>query len=152
VNSGEFLEQRREAVSGELGAVKRGGRESSESFGERLRRNGTKFGKRTRLKLLGEERGASDCGGAAAAEKANFGDAPVFKPGKKLEDVAANGIGHFHDGGRVREFAGVARITEMIENGFAEHRSQYRNPNGNLQREQKKSNPSRIRRAHTVTG
>jgi hypothetical protein len=121
VSSGEFFEKGGEAVGGELGAVKRGGRESSESSGERVRRNGRNVGQRTGFELFGEERSASDCSRAAATEETNFGDAAVFKPSKELQDVAANGIGHFDGSGGAGEFAGVARIAEVIENGFAEH-------------------------------
>jgi hypothetical protein len=135
VSSGEFLEKRSKAVGGELSAVKRGVRKSSESLGEKFRRNRTSVGEGTGFELLGEERGASDCGGAAAAEEANFRDAAVFEAGEQLQDVAANGIGDFDGSGSAGEFTRVARIAEVIENGFAEHRSQYRNPNGNLQRE-----------------
>ena len=131
----ELLDERAERVCGELRTMKRGGREPAQTFRERLRRDGAEVRERTRLELFGEQRGAGNRGGAAAAKEANFRDAAVFEPGKQLQDVAANRIGHFDRSGSAGEFTRVARIAKVIENSFAEHPSQYRNPSGNLQRE-----------------
>ena len=136
---GEFLDERAEGVGGELRTMKRRGREPGEGFRERLWCDGAEVRERTQLELFGEKRGAGNRGGAAAAKEASFHDAAVFEPGKQLQDVTANRISHFDRSGSAGEFTRVARIAKVIENGFAEHRSQYRNPNTNLQRETRNS-------------
>src|SRR6266852_1318428 len=44
-----------------------------------------------------------------------------YDAGGELEDVAADGIAYFDGGGGAGKLAGVSRVAEMIENGFAEH-------------------------------
>jgi mutator protein MutT len=68
---------------------------------------------------FGERGAAGDRGRAAAHLVANLGDPAVFKARGQPQDVAASGIRDFdRDRGR-REFTHVARIFEMIEEGFA---------------------------------
>ena len=76
---------------------------------------------------LREQRGAGYRGGATAAQKARFDDAAVFDSNGKLKNVAANGIADFNGCIGVREFTGVARVAEVIEDGVAEHLEKYSN-------------------------
>ncbi len=79
------------------------------------------------MDLLREERSARNRSGAAAAQKTRFRDALAFDAHGELKNVAANRIADFHFGVRAVEFAGVARILKVIENGVAEHHQEYNN-------------------------
>jgi hypothetical protein len=95
------------------------------------------FGGRFALKLFGEERGARNRSGAAAAQKARFVDSAVVETDSELQNVAANGIAHLDTSIGVSEFTGIARVAKMVENSLAEHREKYRKAGDRLQRELK---------------
>jgi hypothetical protein len=48
-------------------------------------------------------------------------DLTVFDTNGEFQDVAADRIRCLNDGARIREFASVARIPEVIEEQFAKH-------------------------------
>jgi 8-oxo-dGTP diphosphatase len=68
------------------------------------------------------ERGAAGDGRRTAANfVANLGNTAVFEARRQSQNIAASRIGDLHrDGGR-SELAHIARIFEMIEEGFAIH-------------------------------
>src|ERR1700731_2060423 len=121
----EILEERGGRVGGQLCAVECRGWEPSQGFGESFRREGPGLGERAAAKTLGEHRSASYRGGAPAAEEARFRDTAVRDAGGELEDVAADGIAYLDGRGCARKLAGVSRVAEVIENGFAEHEWKY---------------------------
>lgn len=68
---------------------------------------------------LGQGVAGGDGGGAAADQKARLGDCSILKSRRKLENIAAGGVGDFHrDGGR-REASGMAGVLKMIDKFFA---------------------------------
>ncbi len=85
-----------DGFGGELCAVKACGREPTEGFGERFRRDGAGFGRRAAAECFRQEGGAGNGSGAAAAEKTSLGDAAVRNSRRKPEDVATNGIAELH--------------------------------------------------------
>lgn len=101
------------------------GRQPAESLGKRFGGDGARLGKPTPLELFGKERRAGNGCRASAAKKSCFPDTAVDDRSEQLEDIAANGIADFCDGTSSGKFAGVARIAEVIENGFAEHLREY---------------------------
>ncbi len=115
------MQKRAYRVGGKLGAVKSGGRKGAERCRQRFGRDFTGFRECAAAKLLGQERCAGDGGRATATEEASFGNAARFEAREELENVSANGICDFDGCGGAGEFAGVARIAEMVENGFAKH-------------------------------
>lgn len=115
------MQERGNCVGGELCAVEGRGGQSPEGLGQRFSGDGARFGKRAATNLLCQERSTSDRGRATAAQEARFGDAYVHDPSGELQDVAADGITHFDCAGGIAELANIARIAEVLENGFAEH-------------------------------
>lgn len=75
--------------------------------------------------MLREKGRAGNRGGAAATKKANFEDASIFDARRKLENVSTDGVADFNASCRVGEVTSIARITEVIEDGFAEHFQKY---------------------------
>src|ERR1700730_3055652 len=129
----EILEERGDRVGGQLCAVEGCGREPTQGFRESFRRDGPRLGKRAAAKALGQQRSASNRGGAAATEEARFRDTTVRDARGELEDIAADGIAHLDGRGCAGKLAGVSRVAEVIENGFAEHRFEYRNALATMQ-------------------
>ena len=115
------MQKRANGISGKLRAMKSCLGKAAEGYGNRFRRDRSGFRGCAAAELLGEERSAGDGGGATAAEETDFADAARFESGEKFEDVAADRIAHFDGCGGAGQFARVARIAEVIENGFAEH-------------------------------
>ena len=91
---------------------------SSRAF---ARRNATSFYRRAAAQLFRQKRSARNGRRAAAAQKPGFGDAAGFAAREQPEDVAADRIGDLYGCSGITELAGVSRIAEVIENGFAEH-------------------------------
>ena len=44
-----------------------------------------------------------------------------------MQNIAARGIADFDGGVRGHQLASIARVAEVVEDGFAEHRQEYRN-------------------------
>src|SRR5208282_3127274 len=102
-----------------------GGGEAAERSGEGLGGEGREVAQFPSLDGFGHQRAAGDGGGAAAAEKADFPDGVVFDDGGQLEDVAADRIADSDFCVSRRQFTGVARVLEMVEESFREHRENY---------------------------
>ena len=118
---------------GEVRSVKGCGGQAAEGSGKGFwgeRGNGAQF---PALDGFGEERGAGDGGGAAAAEETDFPDRIVFDDGGELEDVAADGIGDLDFCICGGELAGVAWALEMVEKSFCEHWENYGSGGGGEQ-------------------
>jgi hypothetical protein len=73
------------------------------------------------LKLFGQKRSASNSSRAAATKESYFGDASRFEARKELKNISADRICNFDGRRGSGQFASVARIAKVIENGFAEH-------------------------------
>src|SRR5438552_11946560 len=101
--------------------MKRGRGKASQRVGKLVRRKRACLGKRAAAQMLGEERSAGDRGCTPATKETHLGKAAVFHARGEFQDVAADGIRDFDGRGGVRKLAGIARLAEMIENGFAEH-------------------------------
>jgi len=128
-----------ESIGGELGGVDGGRRESAELSGDTFRGDSAGIGDIFADEFFGEERSAGDCRSTALAEETRFGDASVFDSSGEMQNVSADRVGNFDGGGGVGEFADVARIFEVIEDGVAEHAFQYgKNPMRNSRTDIKK--------------
>ena len=88
---------------GQMGGVSGGGRQATESGRERGGGDCVEFVEFPSLNCFGQQRGAGDGSGAAAAEETHGGDAAVFQDGGELENVATDGIGEFDFGGGIGE-------------------------------------------------
>ena len=124
------MNHRTKGVGRELRAMKRRGRETPESLRQRFGGERAGFGESTIAQLLGEQRGARNCGGASAAEKTDLRDAALFHTNRQLKNIAADRVADFDDGIGRGKFAGIARIAEMIEDGVAKHREKVSQPTG----------------------
>jgi mutator protein MutT len=116
------LQQRLHSVHAQYGGVLRLGDQAADGgFDDRCVQPG-ELGARFPEHPLGE-RGAAGNGRRAAADfVANLRHAAVFKARRQTQDIAASRIRDLHrDGGR-SQLAHIARIFEMIEEGFAVHR------------------------------
>jgi hypothetical protein len=114
-------------VGGKFGAVKCCSGESAKRLRKRLRGERARFRKCSVAQLLRKQRSAGNRCGAAAAQKTGFNDPFAFDPHGELQNVAANGIADLHFGVGAGQFAGVARILKVVENGVAEHQQEYSN-------------------------
>ena len=119
------MQQRPGSVGGKLRGVKCRGRQAAERERNRFRRQRAHFSGSLAANRFGQERSARDRSGAAAAEKTRFRNFAIFEARGELQDIAAHRVADFHAGVRAGKFAGVARISEMIENSVAEHRGKY---------------------------
>ena len=108
-------------VGGELRAVKGCRWKSAERLRERRRGDGAGFGRRAAEELLRQEGGASDRSSAAAAKEARVSNAPLREAHREPQDVPTNGITYLHRCRGAGQLPGITRVSEMIENGFAEH-------------------------------
>ena len=117
----QLWKERRKGIRGELCAVKSRGGKPPKGLGERIGGDGPSLGIGTAAKLFGQERSASDCGGAAAAEETHLSDSAGFDARGEFQDVAADGIADLNRGGGAGQFTDIARVAEVIEQGFAEH-------------------------------
>ena len=81
----------------------------------------TGFRGRAAAEFFSQKRSARNGGSAAAAQKPGFGDAAGFETREEPEDVTAHRIRDFDRCSGIGELAGVSRVAEVIENGFAEH-------------------------------
>ncbi len=88
---------------------------------ERLGSDGPDLGNRAQAKSLGQNRSASNRRGTTTAQEACFRNVAVRDSRREFQYVAADGIAYFDDGGGFGKFAGIARVTKVIENSFAEH-------------------------------
>jgi hypothetical protein len=105
--------------------MKRGSRQSSECLRKKISRETLRFCQSAPGDLLREKGRAGNRGGAAATKKANFEDASVLDACRKLENVSTGGVADFNASCRIGEVTGIARITEVIEDGCAEHFQKY---------------------------
>jgi len=96
-------------------------RQASQSVGDILRRDRAGFRDRFADKQIGEDRTGRNGCDAALRPKARSGDSAVIQAHGKLEDVAADGIGHFYCRVGVRKIAGIVRASEVLENLLAKH-------------------------------
>jgi hypothetical protein len=101
-------------------------RKASERFRESQRGKRARLYKRATAKLLRKQRGTRNGSGAAAAQKTRFHNALAFQAHRKLKNIPANGIAHFHFRGGAGKLTGIARILKMIENSVAKHQRKYR--------------------------
>jgi hypothetical protein len=108
-----------------LCGVKGGGREAAERGGEGFRSERRDVVQFPALDGFGEQRGASDGSGAAAAEEADFADGIVFDNCGELEYVSADWIADFDPCVGGGEITGVAGMLEMVEESFGEHHENY---------------------------
>ena len=115
------MQKRTNRVGGKLRAVKSGLGKAAERCGKRFGRDLTGFRECAATELLGDKRSAGDGRCAAAAQKTRFSNPARFEPREEFENITTNGIGRFDGCSSAGQFAGVARIAEVIENGFAEH-------------------------------
>lgn len=115
------MEQCADRVGGKLRAVERRGRKAAQHIRKRFCGDGAGFGERAATEFFGQDRSGSNRCGAAPAEKARFRNTPIHNARRYLEDVAADGIAYFDGNACARELPGVARVAEVVENGFAEH-------------------------------
>ena len=113
-----------------------GGGKAAKLLRKLLGRDGARIVQRATGEEFGKQRSAGNGSRAAAAEKARFSDASVFKSRRKFEHIAANGIAELDCGRGVRERASIAWIAKMVENCIAEHRKKYDNAGEKLQRGQ----------------
>lgn len=119
----QFFEQKTESICSKLGSVKGGWRERAQSFGNGFGSNRARGGESAARKALRQERRAGDGCCTAAAQETRFGDAAIFDAQRELQDVAANWICRLHLRTGVRQLADIARISEVIQDQFAEHRT-----------------------------
>jgi len=117
----QLLKERVDHVSRELCAVESGRGKSPESLGEQFGGDLAGLRRRAATEFFGQEGGAGNRCGASAAKKARFGDAPVHNASRELEDVTTNRIACLYRCRGAGQFSRIARITKVIENGFAEH-------------------------------
>jgi hypothetical protein len=101
--------------------MKRCGRQSPERFRKRNLRDASRFGYGVPGDLLREEGSAGNRSRTAAAKKAGFEDASIFDACCKPENVSTRRIADLNGSCRTGKNADVARIAEMIEDGFAKH-------------------------------
>ena len=115
------MEEHSDRIGGELRAVERRRRESFQNTGNGFRGDGTGFDERAAAEFFRQDGGGSNRRRAASAEKTCFRNAPVNNARRKFEDVAADGIAYLDGNAGAGKLPGVARVSEVIENGFAEH-------------------------------
>ena len=115
------MKERVDRISGELCAMERCRWKSAESLGERLGGDFAGFCRRAAAEFFGQKGGAGNRCGAAAAKEARFRDTPVNDASRELQYVAADWIAYLHRYRGAGQFSSIARITKVIENGFAEH-------------------------------
>jgi hypothetical protein len=118
---GEILEERADCISGKLRPVERRRWETPQHIGKRFRGDGTGFGKRATAESFCQDGSGSNRRGAASAEETCFRNAPFRNERRQFEDVATDGVAHLHGDTRAGKLPGVARVAEVVENGFAEH-------------------------------
>ena len=114
-----------ERLRRELRAVKRGCGQSSERRRKRIPRDALRFCERAPGNLLGEKGSTGNRGRTAATKKTGLEDASIFDARRKLENVPTDGVADLDASCRVGEVTGIARITEVIEDGFVEHFQEY---------------------------
>jgi len=117
----ELREQCCERFNRELRTMQRSSGQSSECLRKRISRETLRFRQRAPGDLLREKGRAGNRGSAAATQKANFQDASFFDASRKLENVSTGGVADLNASCRVCEVTGIAWITEVIEDNFAEH-------------------------------
>jgi len=95
--------------------------QSSKSLGKRALRKTLRFFQSAPGDLLREKGSAGNRGRAAAAKKAGFEYASILDLCRQSENVSADRVADFNCGRRPCEFSGIARMTEVFEDGCAEH-------------------------------
>jgi len=86
-----------------------------------VRVDGEHFARRTSLQLFCQVGRGSNRGRAAATQESCFRDVLGFHANRQAENVATNRIAHFHGMRGVWQFASVAWLAKMIENGRRKH-------------------------------
>ncbi len=84
-----------------------------------------RFGNASSGDQFGQFRGAGHGGDASLGEKPYFLDAAVPYAGCELENIAAGGVLNLGRGVRIRHFARVTRVFEVIEDLWRIHRENF---------------------------
>jgi len=86
-----------------------------------VRVDGEHFARRTSLQLFRQAGRSSNRGRAAATQESCLRDVLGFHANRQAENVATNRIAYFHGMRGVWQFASVAWLAKMIENGRRKH-------------------------------
>jgi len=114
--------QRFDRVCCELRAMHRCGRQAAEAGGDRCARESGGALWSCALQTLRHERCGCYGRGTTATEETRFRDLSTVHAHREAQHVAAHRIAHLHRVRRAGQFARVARLAKMVENGFTEHR------------------------------
>src|ERR1019366_10808972 len=114
-------EKRLHSVARELRGVKSSGRQAAESFGHLFGSNRASLGRGLAAQQFRQQRRTRHRRNAPACPESRFGDSAGLDPGRKLENVPADWIFHGNGGCGGVQLAGIARVLEMVEYGFAIH-------------------------------
>lgn len=110
---------------GQLSGVKGSWGKAVEFLGDRFGRQKARVSQFPALDFFRKERGGGDGGRAAATEKSDFANPLAVQNRCQLENVPADGIADFDFDRGAGEFAGIARVLEMVEQRIAEHAEKY---------------------------
>jgi hypothetical protein len=117
---GDFLEKRGKRIRAKLSGVKGSRRKPAERIGNLLRLQRAQFSSGFPGNHVGEDRTRSNGSDATLRLEASRENAPVIKPHRKPQNIAANRIAHFHNGAGIGQIASVMRAAKMFQNGVAE--------------------------------
>jgi hypothetical protein len=120
----KFAQELLKGVEGKLRGMGGSVGKAAKGLRKLLRGGGAAIFDRAPGDYFRQKRSAGDCARAAPAEEPHFGKAAVFDARGESQNIAANGVGDFHDGRGAGQLTGVARIPEVVEKEFAEHRQE----------------------------
>jgi hypothetical protein len=101
--------------------MERGGRQAAQSFRQLIGSDTPHFCRRFTAQQFCQQGGARHRSDASARPESSFHDAPGLHAGREFKDVAADRVFNRNCGRRGVKCSHVARILEMVEDGFAVH-------------------------------
>jgi hypothetical protein len=106
--------------------MKRRGRKPAKGVRYLLGGNVARFRGRSPAQQFGQHGTRCDGGNATLGLETHTGDVSGFDPNGEAQHIAADRIRHFDRSGSIGKIARVAGFAEVVEDGIAEHRRQYK--------------------------